>query len=135
MKTETITLEPHVDITYLSLVEKILTEGVKKEDRTGTGTLSIFGPQMRFDLTKGFPLLTTKQVHMKSVIYELLWLLKGSTNIEYLAKNEVRIWDDWPYAKYKKSPEFKGENIKEFAEKIATNSKVAQKWGDLGRVY
>lgn len=120
---------------YHDLMYRILNDGVHKEDRTGTGTISVFGHQMRFPLSNGFPLITTKKVHLKSIIYELLWFLNGDTNIEYLAKNGVRIWDDWPYAKYKKSAQFGGEDMKQFAEKIATDAEFAKKWGDLGPVY
>ena len=120
---------------YLDLCRYILEHGTIKDDRTHTGTKSVFGYQMKFDLSEGFPLLTTKRVHLKSIIHELLWFISGDTNIKYLVDNDVRIWNDWPYEIYQKSLEFKGETIEEFAAKIKEDSKFAEKWGNLGPVY
>jgi thymidylate synthase len=89
---------------YLDLLDKVLNEGTTKTDRTGTGTVSVFGHQMRFDLEKGFPLLTTKKLHLRSIIHELLWFLKGETNIKYLKDNKVSIWDEWANAEGELGP-------------------------------
>jgi thymidylate synthase len=120
---------------YQQLLQHILDNGIWKNDRTGTGTYSCFGYQMRFNLAEGFPLVTTKKVHIKSIIHELLWFLKGDTNIQYLCRNGVHIWDDWPYEKFKKSADFAGEDIKQFAQKISSDDTFAKQWGELGPVY
>ena len=120
---------------YLDMLEKILKEGTKKEDRTGTGTISYFGYQMRFDLSEGFPLLTTKKVFLKGIIHELLWFISGSTNIKYLVDNNVKIWNDWPYAAYKKSKYYQNETMEEFIDKIKNDDDFAKKFGNLGPVY
>ena len=120
---------------YLDLLEKIKNEGIKKSDRTGVGTISIFGYQMRYNLQEGFPLCTTKKVHLKSIIHELLWFIKGETNIKYLVDNNVRIWNEWPYAAFKKSDDYNGETLDEFVEKIKTDEEFAKKHGELGPVY
>ena len=130
---------------YLDLLRHILDNGTKKEDRTGVGTISTFGHQMRFDLAKGFPLLTTKKVFHRMILHELLWFLSGDTNIRYLAQNRVPIWDDWPFAKYleqnnleEEYPRYSNEwkdKKKEFIEKIKTDEEFAKKYGDLGPVY
>lgn len=119
---------------YLELLDRVLTEGTKKEDRTGTGTLSVFGHQMRFRLDDGFPLLTTKKLHLKSIIYELLWFLKGDTNIAYLQEHGVRIWNEWAGAdgdlghiygyQWRSWPDYEGgsvDQIKEAVETIKSN--------------
>ena len=123
---------------YLDLLRDIMKNGVKKEDRTGTGTISAFGRQIRFDLSEGFPLLTTKKVFIKGIIHELLWFLNGSSNIKYLVDNNVNIWNDWPYRYYKEQMEKSKKEVlsmKEFVEKIKSDDKFAKKWGELGPVY
>lgn len=120
---------------YLSLCRQILEKGQNKPNRTLIDTISFFGYQMRFDLQKGFPLLTTKKVYLKAVIYELLWFIKGDTNIRTLVQNNVNIWNEWPYKKYKNSPDFKGEQLQDFISKIKNDEQFAKKYGDLGPVY
>ena len=120
---------------YLQLCQDVLDKGSKKDDRTNTGTISMFGYQMRFDLSKGFPLLTTKKVHLPSIIHELLWFISGDTNIKYLVDNNVRIWNEWPYVSFTKSAEYNGETQEEFVEMIKNDEKFAEKYGNLGPVY
>jgi thymidylate synthase len=120
---------------YHELMERVLREGSDKSDRTGTGTRSVFGHQMRFDLAEGFPMITTKKLHLKSILHELIWFISGDTNIRYLCQNGVRIWDDWPFATYSKSADYDGIDMKEFAARIAADADFAAKWGDLGPVY
>lgn len=120
---------------YLDLMQYVLNHGEKRSDRTSTGTISTFGYQMRFNLEEGFPLLTTKKVHFKSVLVELLWFLTGKTNIAPLVKQGVRIWNEWPYANYQKHPDYQQETMAEFIEKIKTDEQFSKKHGDLGPVY
>lgn len=120
---------------YLDLCKYILENGEERDDRTGTGTISSFGHQLRFDLSEGFPLLTSKRVYYPAVFKELLWFISGDTNIRYLVDNNVRIWNEWPYENYKKSAAYQGETMDEFIEKIKEDDLFAQAHGDLGPVY
>ena len=115
---------------YLNLLERVLQEGVSKEDRTSTGTISIFGHQMRFNLDDGFPLLTTKKLHLKSIIYELLWFLKGDTNVKYLQEHGIRIWNEWADAngdlghiygyQWRSWPDYEGGTIDQISQVVHT---------------
>ena len=115
---------------YLDLLDRILKEGVRKEDRTGTGTISVFGHQMRFNMEEGFPLLTTKKLHLKSIIHELLWFLNGDTNVKYLQDNGVRIWNEWAdengdlghiYGyQWRSWPDYEGGHIDQISEVVNT---------------
>lgn len=141
---------------YLDLCRLILDHGTKKEDRTNTGTYSIFGHQMRFDLTKGFPLLTTKKVSFNLVASELLWFIKGDTNIRYLLENNNNIWNEWAFKKWVESDDYSGPDMTDFGnrslmdpefnelykeqmalfkEKIMNDDQFAKTYGDLGSVY
>ncbi len=130
---------------YLDLLEDVKNNGVGKDDRTGTGTRSVFGRQLRCDLSKGFPLLTTKKVFLRGIIHELLWFVRGDTNIKYLVDNNVGIWNEWPFQNYlnqqglsekveKHSCEWE-ERLDEFIDNIKRSDGFAQQWGELGPVY
>ncbi len=120
---------------YLDLCKDILENGTTKDDRTNTGTISKFGTQTRYDLSNSFPLLTTKKVFLRGIIHELLWFIKGSTNIKYLVDNNVRIWNEWPYETFKKHADYNGETLEEFVDKVKNDDVFAEKHGDLGPVY
>lgn len=115
---------------YIELVQRVLSEGTHKEDRTGTGTISVFGHQSRYDLSEGFPLVTTKKLHLKSIVYELLWFLKGDTNVKYLQENGVRIWNEWAdengdlghiYGyQWRSWPDYNGGHIDQITEVVDT---------------
>lgn len=144
------------DYTYLNLLQHILDNGTDKSDRTGTGTRSVFGYQMRFDLQDGFPLLTTKRVPFKLVASELLWFIKGDTNIRYLLQNNNHIWDEWVFKKWVESDEYTGPDMTDFGrralidetfneqykkeldafcERVLNDEEFAAKYGDLGNIY
>lgn len=120
---------------YKKLCQDILTLGQYKPDRTNTGTISYFGHQSRYDLNKGFPLLTTKKVYFKGILAELLWFISGETNIRPLVLQNVKIWNEWPFETYKKSADYQNETLEEFVEKIKNDEEFAKKHGDLGPVY
>lgn len=120
---------------YLEMCQYILDNGEDRDDRTGTGTRSVFGYQTRYDLRDGFPLLTTKKMFLRPIAEELLWFLKGDTNIKYLVDRNVKIWNDWPYEKYTKSAAYQGESMAEFIEKIKSDETFAKTYGELGPVY
>ena len=113
----------------------IQEHGEDRPDRTGTGTRSVFGYQTRYDLREGFPLLTTKKMYLRPIAEELLWFIKGDTNIKYLVDRNVKIWNEWPYEDFKKSEDFNGETLEEFVEKIKNDDDFAKKHGNLGPVY
>jgi len=129
---------------YLDLLQDVKENGIEKSDRTGTGTRSVFGRQMRFDLSEGFPAVTTKKLFLRGIIHELLWFLQGSSNIEYLVQNNVNIWNEWPFKAYLQntnqpipvpnSAEW-NEKLAIFIENIKTNHEFAMKYGELGPVY
>lgn len=142
--------------TYLDFLQYILDHGVKKEDRTGTGTMSVFGYQMRFDLSKGFPLFTTKRTPFRLIASELLWFIKGDTNIRYLLQHNNHIWDEWSFKKWVESDEYSGPDMtnfghrclvdeefnqryqvemESFCKRILEDDEFAAKYGDLGNVY
>lgn len=120
---------------YLDLARYVLDHGQVKKDRTGTGTISVFGYQFRCDLSEGFPLLTTKKVFYRGILGELLWIISGSTNIKPLVDQNIKIWNDWPYKAYTECPEYQGETMEEFIQKIKDDETFAAKYGELGPVY
>ncbi len=145
MTKSTTSKNDHPEYQYLNLLQHILDHGVTKiSHSTGVSLKSVFGAQMRFDLSQGFPLLTTKKVFLKGIIHELIWFISGSTNVSYLTRNGVHIWDDWGFKNYEdarsgrrttsdgKLPEL---TLKEFTKKIQEDDDFAKKWGEIGPVY
>ena len=126
-----------LDKTYQALLQDILNNGVEKQDRTGTGTISVFGRQIRHKMAEGYPLLTTKKMPFKTIVTELLWFLKGDTNIKYLVENGCNIWTGDAYKNYssKVQPWEPHSDLNHFIERIKTSDEFAKKWGDLGPVY
>ncbi len=133
-------VQNHPEYQYLNLLQDCLEKGIRKVDR-GTNVVlhSLFGAQMRFDLSKGFPLLTTKKVYWNGVVQELYWFFTGQTNIKYLVDNNVHIWDDYPYKLYRRALTQKKvkQNLtkEEFIDRIKNDAKFAKKWGELPRIY
>ena len=129
-------MSTHPEYQYLNLLQEILDHGTRKVDRgTGDASYSVFGRQMRFDLSQRFPMLTTKKVYWKGVLHELYWFMSGQSNIKYLVDNNVHIWDDYPYRKFKvQNSKFKITK-EQFIEKIHIDKKFAAKWGNLPRIY
>ena len=140
----------NLDRQYQELLQDILDNGVRKEDRTGTGTLSVFGRQIRHKMSEGFPLLTTKKMYFKGIVTELLWFLRGDTNIKYLVDNDCHIWDGdcyWNYLRHIRKESIQPlldsgwcvepnyPTKEEFIDKIKTDDEFAKKWGELGPVY
>jgi thymidylate synthase len=132
----------NIEHDYLKLLHDILNNGVKKQDRTGTGTISVFGRQIRHDMQLGFPLLTTKKMPFKTIVTELLWFLRGDTNIKFLVDNNCHIWDGDAYKNYVKAAEMEFSTVdfgvmtkEEFINKIKTGDGFAKHWGDLGPIY
>jgi thymidylate synthase len=146
----------HPEYAYLDMCRHVLENGTKKEDRTGTGTISVFGYQMRFDLNKGFPLFTTKRVPFRLIASELLWFIKGDTNIRYLLQHNNNIWNEWAFKKWVESDEYNGpdmtnfglrsqqdeefnklyqEEVEKFKRLVLEDEGFAEKYGELGPVY
>ena len=128
----------NIEHQYLKLLKDILDNGVEKQDRTGTGTLSVFGRQIRHDMSLGFPLITTKKMYFKGIVTELLWFLRGDTNIKYLVDNNCHIWDGDAYKNFEKhciAGTGKKMSKEEFINFIKTNDEFAKKWGELGPIY
>ena len=126
-----------LDKQYQALLQDILDNGTQKGDRTGTGTISVFGRQIRHKMSEGFPLLTTKKMYFKGIVTELLWFLRGDTNIKYLVDNDCHIWDGDAYKNYyyKEVPHDHMLDKEDFIKRIKTDDEFAKKWGELGPVY